>query len=34
MRSAVVDCVPSDPRFYSYRRDKTTGRMGSLIWLK
>ncbi|BEV16338.1 peptidoglycan editing factor PgeF [Herbaspirillum sp. DW155] len=27
-------CTVADPRFYSYRRDKTTGRMGSLIWLK
>lgn len=27
-------CTVSDPRFYSYRRDKTTGRMGSLVWLK
>ena len=27
-------CTVTDPRFYSYRRDKTTGRMGSLIWLK
>lgn len=27
-------CTVADSRFYSYRRDKTTGRMGSLIWLK
>ncbi|MDT0354662.1 peptidoglycan editing factor PgeF [Herbaspirillum huttiense F1] len=27
-------CTVSDPRFYSYRREKTTGRMGSLVWLK
>ncbi|MAF03805.1 MULTISPECIES: peptidoglycan editing factor PgeF [unclassified Herbaspirillum] len=27
-------CTVSDARFYSYRRDKTTGRMGSLVWLK
>lgn len=27
-------CTYNDPRFYSYRRDKTTGRMASLIWLE
>lgn len=27
-------CTVGDTRFYSYRRDKTTGRMASLIWLK
>ncbi|MFC5474215.1 peptidoglycan editing factor PgeF [Paraherbaspirillum soli] len=27
-------CTVTDRRFYSYRRDKTTGRMVSLIWLK
>lgn len=27
-------CTVADQRFYSYRRDRTTGRMASLIWLK
>lgn len=27
-------CTVADTRFYSYRRDRTTGRMGSLIWIK
>lgn len=27
-------CTVGDERFYSYRRDKTTGRMASLVWLK
>lgn len=28
------ECTFADTRFYSYRRDKTTGRMASLIWLE
>ena len=27
-------CTKSLPRFFSYRRDKTTGRQASLIWIK
>jgi YfiH family protein len=27
-------CTVDDARFYSYRRDKTTGRMASVVWLK
>jgi YfiH family protein len=26
-------CTYHDPRFYSYRREKATGRMASLIWI-
>ena len=26
-------CTHSDSRFYSYRRDKTSGRMAAIIWL-
>jgi copper oxidase (laccase) domain-containing protein len=27
-------CTVSDTRFYSYRRDRETGRMASLVWIK
>ncbi|HYQ93271.1 MAG TPA: peptidoglycan editing factor PgeF [Burkholderiales bacterium] len=27
-------CTASESRFFSYRRDRTTGRMASLIWLE
>lgn len=27
-------CTVSEARFYSYRRDKTTGRMGAFIWIE
>jgi hypothetical protein len=27
-------CTASDARFFSFRRDRTTGRMASLIWLE
>ncbi|HVQ60649.1 MAG TPA: laccase domain-containing protein, partial [Burkholderiales bacterium] len=27
-------CTASDGRFFSFRRDRTTGRMASLIWLE
>jgi len=27
-------CTSSDPRFFSFRRDRITGRMASLIWLE
>ncbi|HEY6722016.1 MAG TPA: peptidoglycan editing factor PgeF [Burkholderiales bacterium] len=27
-------CAASDERFFSFRRDRTTGRMASLIWLE
>ena len=27
-------CTVSETRFYSYRRDKTTGRMGAFIWIE
>jgi hypothetical protein len=41
LRSCAVErifgggyCTYSDPqRFYSYRRDRTSGRMAALIWL-
>jgi copper oxidase (laccase) domain-containing protein len=27
-------CTASDERFFSFRRDRVTGRMASLIWLE
>jgi hypothetical protein len=27
-------CTASDERFFSFRRDRTTGRMASLVWLE
>ena len=27
-------CTVSDARFYSYRRDRITGRMASMVWIK
>jgi len=27
-------CTASEERFFSFRRDRTTGRMASLIWLE
>jgi copper oxidase (laccase) domain-containing protein len=27
-------CTASEARFFSFRRDRTTGRMASLIWLE
>jgi YfiH family protein len=27
-------CTMNDPRFFSYRRDRVTGRMAALIWLE
>jgi copper oxidase (laccase) domain-containing protein len=27
-------CTASEERFFSFRRDQTTGRMASLIWLE
>jgi hypothetical protein len=27
-------CTASDERFFSFRRDRVTGRMASLVWLE
>ena len=31
---SVDECTMSNPNYFSYRREKQTGRMASLIWLK
>ena len=31
--SGGMQCTVSDPRFFSFRRDKTTGRMNAFAWL-
>lgn len=30
---ASIDCTSCDPRYFSYRRDGTTGRQGAFVWL-